>query len=84
MTLIYSNSTDLAIVLSVYGNISVFRIFYRIFILVNRWFIRYAMKKFNTIILKYNILCVNKIPRVNKINKLVYSFLPKNIFYTSI
>jgi hypothetical protein len=36
------------------------------------------MKKFNTIILKYNILCVNKIPRVNKINKLVYSFLPKN------
>jgi hypothetical protein len=59
MTLIYSNSTDLATVLSVYGNISVFCIFYRIFILVNQWFIRYAMKKFNTIILKYNILCVN-------------------------
>jgi hypothetical protein len=34
MTLIYFNFMDLAIVLLVYGNISVFRIFYRIFILV--------------------------------------------------
>jgi len=63
MTLIYSNSMDLAIVLSIYGNISVFHIFYHIFILVNRWFIRYVMKNFSIIILKYNILCVNKIPR---------------------
>jgi len=69
MTLIYSNSMDFTIVLLVYGNISVFRIFYYIFILVNQWFIRYVMKKINTIILiKYNILCVNKIPHVNKIN----------------
>jgi len=60
---------DFTIVLLVYGNISVFRIFYYIFILVNQWFIRYVMKKINTIILiKYNILCVNKIPHVNKIN----------------
>jgi hypothetical protein len=80
MTLIYFNSIDLAIVLSIFGNISVFHIFYHIFILVNQWFIRYVMKFFNTIILKYNILCVNKIPHVNKINKLVYSFLPKIYF----
>jgi hypothetical protein len=33
------------------------------------------MKKFNTIILKYNILCVNKISHVNKINKLIIILL---------
>jgi hypothetical protein len=74
MILIYSNSTKFTIVFLVYGNIS-FVHMYRIFILINQWFIRYVVKKFNTMILKYNILCVNKIPHVNKINKLLYSFV---------